>query len=70
MRADVSRPFPNAKIVRNSDMANFFEQKMSLFPLLKKRSSLLAYGECVNCATKNVFLVDEFGIKNDCEACS
>ena len=35
-----SRPFSNAKIVRNNDMANFFKQKMSLFPLLKKRGSL------------------------------
>jgi hypothetical protein len=33
-------PFPNAKIARINDMANFFEQKMSLFPLLKKRGSL------------------------------
>ena len=36
----ISRPFPNAKIARINDMANFFEQKMSLFPLLKKRGSL------------------------------
>ena len=36
----LSRPFPNAKIARINDMANFFEQKMSLFPLLKKRGSL------------------------------
>ena len=35
-----SRPFSNAKIVRNNDMANFFKQKMSLFPLLEKRGSL------------------------------
>ena len=40
MRAAVSRPFPNAKIVRNSDITNFLEQKMSLSPLLKKRGSL------------------------------
>ena len=33
-------PFPNAKIARNNDIENFFEQKMSLFPLLKKRGSL------------------------------
>ena len=39
-RLAISRPFSNAKIVRNNDMANFFEQKMSLFPLLKKRGSL------------------------------
>ena len=36
----ITRPFPNAKIARINDMANFFEQKMSLFPLLKKRGSL------------------------------
>ena len=39
-RLATSRPFSNAKIARNNDMANFFEQKMSLFPLLKKRGSL------------------------------
>ena len=38
-RLAISRPFSNAKIVRNNDMANFFEQKKSLFPLLKKRGS-------------------------------
>ena len=35
-----SRPFPSAKIARNNDITNFFEQKMSLFPLLQKRGSL------------------------------
>ena len=35
-----SRPFSNAKIVRIYDIANFFEQKKSLSPLLKKRGSL------------------------------
>ena len=39
-RLATSRPFSNAKIARNNDMVNFFEQKMSLFPLLKKRGSL------------------------------
>ena len=39
-RLAISRPFSNAKIVRNNDITNFFEQKMSLFPLLKKRGSL------------------------------
>ena len=39
-RLATSRPFSNAKIVRNNDITNFFEQKMSLFPLLKKRGSL------------------------------
>ena len=38
-RVAISRPFPNAKIVRNSDITYFFEQKKSLFPLLKKRGS-------------------------------
>ena len=38
-RLAISRPFSNAKIVRNNDITNFFEQKMSLFPLLKKRGS-------------------------------
>ena len=33
-RLGISRPFPNAKIARNNDMANFLEQKKSLFPLL------------------------------------
>ena len=39
-RLAIPRPFSNAKIVRNYDITNFFEQKMSLFPLLKKRGSL------------------------------
>ena len=30
----------NAKIARINDIANFFKQKKSLFPLLKKRGSL------------------------------
>ena len=68
-RLATSRPFSNAKIARINDIANFFEQKMSLFPLLKKRGSLwwqkrlsMADGECENCATKKCFLAYEFGI--------
>ena len=33
-RLATSRPFSNAKIMRNNDMTNFFRKKMSLFPLL------------------------------------
>ena len=57
-----SRPFSNAKIVRNNDMANFFKQKMSLFPLLEKRGSLrgqkrlsFATGKEVSRVTKRGF---------------
>ena len=45
-RLATSRPFSNAKIARINDIANFFEQKMSLFPLLKKRGSLESKKEC------------------------
>ena len=31
-RVATSRPSSNAKIARNNDIANFFEQKKSLFP--------------------------------------
>ena len=39
-RLAISRPFSNAKIVRNYDITNFSSKKKSLFPLLKKRGSL------------------------------
>ena len=35
-----SRLFPNAKIMRNNDIANYFEQKMSFLPFSYKRGSL------------------------------
>ena len=57
-----SRPFPNAKIARINDMANFFEQKMSLSPFLKKRGSLgwekrlsLGHNDSMAYSTKHVF---------------
>ena len=61
-RLAVSRPFPNAKIARINDMANFFEQKMSLSPFLKKRGSLgwekrlsLGHNDSMAYSTKHVF---------------
>ena len=54
-RLAISRPFSNAKIVRNNDITNFFEQKMSLFPLLKKRGSLW-YQKRLSLATRKRWL--------------
>ncbi len=53
LRLATSRPFSNAKIARINDMANFFEQKMSLFPLLKKRGSLW-WKKRLSCVKKGV----------------
>ena len=46
-RLAISRPFSNAKIVRNNDITYFFEQKMSLFPLLKKKRLSLVSKEAL-----------------------
>ena len=61
-RVAIFRPFPNAKIVRNSDITYFFEQKKSFFPLLQKRGSLgwqkrlsLVTGKDVSRVTKRGF---------------
>ena len=56
-RLAISRPFANAKIARINDMANFFEQKMSLFPLLKKRGSLWSQRRDGSVDVKHVFYI-------------
>ena len=66
-------PFPNAKIARINDMANFFEQKMSLFPLLKKKRLSLVAKEALLSQKRNVragqqksvFLTEELSIKTN-----